>query len=1142
MKKKPFIVERKNNYLLSTKILRIMKISIFLFLLTFMQVLAIDSYSQKTKLSLDMNNATVEDVLNKIETQSEFFFLFSPKMVDVTRKVNIKLEGNKIDDALNQLFNGTEIAYLVIDRQIVLSTHEQMVPFITAIPQEITITGKVIDEDGNPLPGVNIIIKGTATGTITDVDGNYSIQVDDPEVVLVFTFIGMLTQEVVVGSQTSINVTMEPDVLGLEEVIVIGYGSMKKSDLTGAVGSVDNEEIMERPAINLTQQLATRIAGLHVQTNSGVPGGNVKTVIRGYNSYNASNDPLYVVDGVIWPDGITSLNPNDIERVDVLKDASSTAIYGTRGSNGVIQISTKRGSAGGQVRYDTWMGVNWTPEYAKVDACNAAEFLFIEELEYANAPKFDPAGFAAGNYIDPVQKRMNYLVGNTLGNRELFELDANGVPQPIYDINWQDESTRTTVSQGHNLSFTGGNELSNYGLFLGYTDDQGIVKRSFAKRYNVRAVVDHQIKDWLKVGGTVSFARLNDEGFNDANTWNITRQFVEMVPFIPYKYDDGAYGWGKDYKGLEGHRTPLSMINEQDWNNKTNRFGGNTYVTLRIIPGLELTSTLGANATGIKNKFFQTSEYPGSSKNQTTISGEDETFVQWSNMVNYTKRFGVDHSINALGGIELQKYDLYTTRIEARDGDDYFKWNNLSNMVDQRASRSSATDYKMQSYFGRINYNFQDKYLLTATGRYDGSSRFGADNKFAFFPSAAVAWRVSEESFLNNSNVISNLKLRASYGLTGNSEIGSYKSQANLGTNAYVFGGSRVTGAAVDRLANPELRWEKSAEFNVGVDMGLLNNRISFEVEYYDKNTTGLLFDAPVPATSWYTFVTKNIGSMESKGIELSLNTVNISELDFSWSTDFNLSTVHNVVTALGEGDEDILYGFKSALILRVGEAAGSFFGYLRDGCWGTAEAGEAAEYGKLPGDVKTVDQNNDGQINAEDRVIIGKGQPDFYGGLSNTVRYKAFDLIVELAFWYGNEIFNNNRNSGEARTGIANTFATVLDAWTPENQDAILEQVRPTKAYYTYNMDTRNVFDGSFLRGKNLSLGYTLPHSVSSKWGLNDLRISVAVQNFFIICEYTGFDPESSNHYDNDPISQGVSYGGYPRPRTFVLGLNVGF
>lgn len=659
----------------------------------------------------------------------------------------------------------------------------------------------------------------------------------------------------------------------------------------------------------------------------------------------------------------------------------------------------------------------------------------------------------------------------------------------------------------------------------------------------MRAVIDHQIKDWLKVGGTVSFARLNEEGLDDRTTWNIMREMVEAVPFIPYKYEDGEYGWGVDYQGLEGVRTPLVMINENDWLYKTNRFGGNTYATVRIIPGLELTSTLGVNTTDREDVYYQSARYPGVSANRTTITSGDEVFFQWSNRLNYTKIINDIHSINALGGIEIQSYDFFRTRIDARDGDDYFNWYNLSQMTDQRASTSSATDYKMFSYFGRFNYNFKEKYLVTVTGRYDGSSRFGADNKFAFFPSSAVAWRVSEEDFLKNSSNISNLKLRVSYGLTGNSEIGSYRSLANLGTNSYVFGGTRVTGAAIDRLANPLLRWEKTAEFNVGLDLGLLNNRISLDAEYYEKNTTDLLFDAPVPATSGYTTVTKNIGSMESKGIELTLNTINISKSDFSWSTNFNISTVNNTVTALGEGDEDILYGFKQALILRVGEAAGSFFGYVRDGVYGTADAGEAAEYGKLPGDVRTVDQNNDGVINFADRVIIGKGQPDYYGGLSNTFKYKDFDLIVELAFWQGNDIFNNGTNSGEARQGIANSFATVLDAWTPENQDAILEQVRPTKAYYTYNMDTRNVFDGSFIRGKNLSLGYTLPHSVSSKWGLNNLRISASVQNFFIITDYDmGYDPETSNYYDADPISQGAGYHGYPRPRTFILGINVSY
>ena len=1010
--------------------------------------------------------------------------------------------------------------------------------------QDFQISGSVTDSDGTPLPGASILEVGTENGTSTDFDGNFIIELENETAELQISFIGFKSQTINVDSSDSdvISVILLTDKSSLEEIVVTGYGTTKKSDVTGAVGSIQSEQIMERPSLNLSQSLATRIAGLHVQTNSGVPGGNIKTVIRGYSSYNASNEPLYVVDGVIWPDGINALNPNNIKRVDVLKDASSTAIYGTRGSNGVIQITTKRGSLGGQVTYDTWTGFNWTPEYVKVDATNSLEFMGIEELEYANAPKFDPDGFAAGKYIDPVQKRMDYLAGNSSGNHVLFVLDANGVPQPIYDVNHQEEATRESVSQGHNLSFTGGDEQSTYGLFLGYTDEQGLLKRSFAKKYNIRAVVDHQIKEWLKVGGSISYDRTRYEGFNDENSWNITRQFVEMVPLITYKYEDGTYGNGKDYKGLEGHRTPLSMIMEQDWLTENDRFGGNTYATLRIIPGLELTSTLGVNTTA-KNYFYHMNiDYPRNNATRATLNTTDETYLQWTNRLNYTKQIGDDHTINAVAGLEIQKYDKFYTTTSARDGDTYFKWNNFRNLVDVRGSKSSASDYAMQSYFGRINYNFQEKYLMTVTSRYDGSSRFGTDNKFAFFPSAAVAWRASEEDFLKNSSNISNLKVRVSYGITGNSEIGSYRSQANLGTNSYIFGDSRVVGAAVDRLANPDLRWEKSAELNVGVDLGLLDDRISLAAEYYVKTTTDLLFEAPVPSTSGYTFVTKNIGIMDNKGIELSLNTVNINTPDFSWSTNFNISTIDNTVTALGEGDEDILYGFKSALILRVGETVGSFYGYQRNGVWGTTDEAQAAIYGKLPGDVRTVDQNNDGAVNSADRVIIGKGQPDYYGGLSNTFTYKDFDLTVELAFWQGNDVFNNNRNSGEARTGIANTFSTILDAWTPQNQDAILEQVRPTKAGYTYNMDSRNVFDGSFVRGKNVSLGYVLPDSVISEWGLNNLRITASVQNFFISAEDTGFDPESSNRYSSNPASQGVAYGGYPRPRTFVLGLNVTF
>lgn len=474
--------------------------------------------------------------------------------------------------------------------------------------------------------------------------------------------------------------------------------------------------------------------------------------------------------------------------------------------------------------------------------------------------------------------------------------------------------------------------------------------------------------------------------------------------------------------------------------------------------------------------------------------------------------------------------------------DDYFLWYNMGAGATPSAPTSNSTDYRMESYFSRLNYNYAHKYLLTLTGRFDGSSRFGADNKFSFFPSAAFAWRVSEEEFLKDVEQLSNLKLRMSYGLTGNSEIGSYRSLANMSTTSYVFNGQRITGAAIGRLANPLLQWEKTAEYNLGFDVGFFNNRLSLSGDYYVKKTHDLLFDAPVPATSGYTTVTRNIGSIENKGVEFAFNSVNVQNKDFTWMTTFNLATLKNKVLALGANNEDIKYGFKEALILRVGESAGSIFGYERAGIWGTAQEAEAAKYGKLPGDLRIVDQNNDGLINNEDRVIIGKGIPDFYGTLLNSFQYKAFDLILELQFSQGNDIFNNHRNSAEARQGIANSFSTVLDAWTPDNQDAVLEQVRPTGAYYHYYMDTRKLENGSFLRGKNLSLGYTFSPAVNKKLGISNLRIYSSFQNFFILTEYSGYDPEVSNYHDDAPVSLGMAYSGYPKPRTYLFGLEISF
>jgi TonB-linked SusC/RagA family outer membrane protein len=1008
------------------------------------------------------------------------------------------------------------------------------------------VIGTVVDENGKALPGATVIIVETGQGTQSNPDGTFSLSVQPGTYTLKTSFLSYQTNlqkniSVPEGQTVTLNIKLIPDNSSLNEVLVIGYGAQKKSDLTGSVGNVKGNQLMQRPAINVEQSLAGQIAGVNVSTNSGRPGGRTSISIRGFSSINASNVPLYVVDGIISTDGITNLNPNDVESIDVLKDASATAIYGTRGSNGVIIITTKRGKKGEpMLSYDTYYSLNQLPPDRKAQVLNSKQWLGLEEQVYKNAAYYDPAGFAAGKYVDPIVKRKNYLVGNTLGNKELFTLDQNRIPQPIYNVDWNNMVFRTSLSQSHNLSYTGGDQKTNYGFSLGYANDNGIVRESYQKRYNVRAVIDQQTKSWLKVGGTLSYSKSIQAGVDDSNgSYNVLRNVIEMVPFIPNKYADGSYGYAGDYAGLEKLDNPLSQIYENTILYNKNSFNGNSYAKVKFMEGLEFTSTFGVNVINNTNTLASTSNLQGgASINSASITNSESRFWQWSNTLNYVKKINSSNMVNILLGTENQKYNYLADVAGASNfPDNYYSYNNLGAGAVTIAPSSSTNSYQLASYFGRVNYNYKEKYLLTATGRFDGSSRFGSNNKFAFFPSTALAWRVSQEDFLKDNKTISNLKLRASYGITGNSEIGSYKSMANLTTNTYPVGGSRASGSAIGTLANPDLKWERTQQYDLGFELGLFNNRINIDADAYLKKTSNLLLDAPVPATSGYTTVTRNIGNMENRGIELTLNTINIQKDNFSWYTNFNWSFLRNRITALGVSNADIIYGFKGVQILRVGQSAGSFYGYVRDGIWGTAQAAEAAKYGLKPGDVKIRDVNNDGVINPQDQAIIGKGIPDFYGTLANTVKYKQFDLVLEIQYSKGNQVFSNERNSGEGRFGTANNYSTVLDSWTPNNQNAILEQVRPTG--YSYYMDSRKVSDGSFIRGKNLAIGYTLPALLSSKLGIRHLRVYTAVQNFFLLTKYYGYDPEVSN-YDSNAFSQGVNYADYPKPRTLMFGASL--
>ncbi|UOB17810.1 SusC/RagA family TonB-linked outer membrane protein [Abyssalbus ytuae] len=1012
-------------------------------------------------------------------------------------------------------------------------------PFFSLLPDtvnqpSVTVTGVITDENGIPLMGVSVLEKGTMNGVATDFEGNYSITNLDSDAILVFSYVGFKNQEISVNGQTVINIIMQEDVQALDEVVVVGYGSQRKSDLTGSVSTIGTESLQEMPVTNPEQALAGKAAGVNISTNSGRPGGRTNVRIRGNNSINASNSPLYVVDGVIGAGPINYLNPNDIQSIEVLKDASSTAIYGARGANGVIIITTKRGSkTGGKVSYSTFVSVGTMAR--KLDVLNSEEFLQVEMNSYNNSEKYDPVGWASGKYENPLNYRNDPLL-----------FDANG--NPLYDTDWQEEATRTAIAQNHNLSFTGGNIDNSYGVFLNYANEEGILLRSYLKRYSARLVTDNKIKDWLKIGAGLTFNHV-EENRVDGSVGGLTalRMMVETLPIIPVQYADGTYGTNADYPNMEGGENPVNLLLNRTDILKTQTVLGNIFADINIAKGLVFRSSLGVN---INNN--QESWYSGRELRQLSANSQGEAWIrnwrtnywQFENYLTYDYSFNENHSINALAGLGWQQYDYYYAFAGSRGfSDDFYQYYNLGVGANPMTPGSDTYKWAINSYFGRINYNLMNKYLFTVTGRLDGSSKFGADQKRAFFPSAAFAWKVSEEDFLKDSKVISNLKFRTSYGETGNSEIDPYESLASLSSNTAILGGERASGVGIGTLPNPDLKWEKTAQFDAGIEMGLFNSRIQLEADVYYKKTTDMLLDAPVPASSGYTSIYTNIGSMENKGLELTLNTTNIQTENFEWSTTFNISFNKNEILALGEANDDIFPGpgfLSDTNILRVGEPVGSFYGLIREGTWGSDEAAEAAVYGLLPGDIKHTDLNNDGQINASDRVILGNGYADGFGALFNTFRYKNIDLTLDIQFKYGNDVLNLSRHSGEDRTGQANSYATVLNGWTPDNQNTMIAQNRPSSAYYTTKIDSRMVEDASFIRGRNLIIGYNFSESILQKFKLDQLRVYASLQNFFLITDYTGYDPEVTTY--GDAFAQGITFFDYPKASTITLGFNLNF
>ncbi|GAB3931334.1 TonB-dependent receptor [Larkinella terrae] len=1129
----------------------------------------------------------MKEVLTELSRQHQVSILFEETTVSgIMVPATVRLRSGKLEKQLETLLKPYDLmfkkvgnqAYYIIKNPVKNTSEAVTIPesvntpisqrgvtgsngavFSSTSPgiaiADFTVSGKVTSEKGEGLPGVSVVIKGTTRGTVTNNEGNYTLSVPEAGsgATLVFSFVGYLSQEMNVSSSTTINVSLKPDDKVLEEIVVIGYGTAKKSDLTGAVGTVKEAELKERPTASLQQALSGRMPGVQVNTNSGRPGGRTTIRVRGFSSINSSNNPLYVVDGVMLPQGtqnqfssaIDYINPNDIVSVEVLKDASSTAIYGARGANGVVLVTTKKGKSGqGQVTYNVDFSVN-TIGPNPPHVLNSAQYMAVEDLAWANMAKYDPAGWAAGKwaYLNPKLRRIDPRVWNSDGS-------------PKYDTDWFRETSQNKLSQNHQLGFSGGNDRTQYSISLGYRDDEGLLKTSYMKRYSGRFTIDDQVKPWLKVGGTLSYNNQSENIVDQADA--VARQIVEDFPFLPVKYDDGSFANNKDFPFAEGTMSSYHRLMDTRYILNTQTTIGSLYSNITFAKGLEMRTILGANIQTQENNISVTRTLNIGGNGNASTSNRKDSFWSLENYLTYNKQINEKHAINALLGISWQETNSFAMSAAVSGfATDYFGFNNLGAGATNPSVGSSAGRFAFNSYFGRINYSLMDKYLVTVTGRADGSSKFGENHKFAFFPSAALAWRASEEEFLKGNSLISNLKVRTSFGLTGNSEIPPYSSLSLLSSNyATVYGDTKVSGTGVSRLANPDLRWEKTAQTDVGIELGLLKGRINLEADYYYRKTTDMLLDAPVPRTSGYGTIRRNVGSMQNKGFEFGLNTVNVDAGGFQWNTTFNISFNRNKVLSLATPSDIFNVGGPNFTnptnVIRVGEPVGSFWGLTRVGIWSEAEREEAAKFVSyrngltiLPGDIKYLDVNGDKAITDADRSIIGNGSPKAWGAFSNTFRYKNFDLTLELQYSYGNDVMDLNISTSEDRQALANSYTSVLNAWTPTNQNTMIAEIRDTRAGYVLNVDSYWIKDGSFLRGRNLLLGYTFPTNLTNKLKLNRLRAYATVQNFFLLVKDKIIgDPEvtPTNQGDsNSAFSQGMIWHNYPKPTTYMFGLQIG-
>ena len=1099
------------------QIFRIMRISTFLLMVCVFCSYAGNAHSQNAKVSIRMNNVKLDKILNEIENQTDYLFIYN-NQVDINKITSVKVKNEAVAQVLDRILSGTGINYELEGTHIILTT--EAIKDLHAQQQAKTVTGTVTDVSGEPIIGANIRIKGTTTGTITDIDGNFSIKAE-PQSVIEVSYIGYLTQETVINNQKSIRFLLKEDTKTLDEVVVIGYGVQKKADLTGSVANINTEKLNTQSNANIGQALQGKIAGVDIVSQGGAPGSGTRIMVRGIGTLNNAS-PLYIVDGM-YMNSIDHINPNDIASIDVLKDASSAAIYGSRAANGVIIVTTKEGSnTEGKPIID--LSVN-------LGISTASKFLDM----------LDAKGWA----------EVTTIARQAIGKPAL-DMATDLANKP--DNDWQDIMFRPALMQNYNLSVKGGGKYSTYYTGLGYFNQDGIVKGTNYQRYNIQSKNDYK-RGIFSAGTNLIISFSHDKPLHQELRGGMIGTILQSVPTLE-KYDDTREGgYGGTYGDVVNIPHPLAIIDDNimDRYNENVKIFANLYAQIELFKGLKYKLNLTPDFSFERYKNYLNKYDFGLATNSITQLTERQRRrrnILVENLLTFDRTFG-EHKISALAGYTYQ--DSRFRHIQAYGEGLPQGLEEIDAATTNRSNEGNSWRSVLTSILGRVFYSYQNKYLFTATIRRDGSSKFGKNNRYGYFPSFSLGWNVAEEKFMENVHWLDQLKLRGGYGVLGNQEIDNYQYSSTIttGINYPDGNGGLLQGAFPKNFANPDIKWEETAMTNVGIDFMAFNNRLSLTADYYVKNTKDILLTVPIPISSGgANDPIRNAGKIRNNGFEFNLGWMDQPNPDISYGINLIGSFNKNKVIAMGSESGSIKGGSTNQNITTSETKAG----YPIGGYWLISTAGyfnsqeEVDAYAKdakkiqpaaEPGDIKFVDANNDGVINDDDRVFQGSPFPDFTFALNGNMRYKNFDLSIGLQGVLGNKIYNATRQTLEDVTKGSNFLASCLDYWTPENKNAS----HPRLTWDDPNRNTRAESDrylenGSYLRLRSVQLGYTFPQTWF-KGAIQHARVYINAENLFTITSYSGYSPDVNADNAN---YRGFDNFIYPTNRTFMLGLNVTF